>query len=207
VNVVPVALTGDGPTGVRFSSCRLGCPTRPACISCAKIRPFCSWTPSVTARHRPLDAAGIRETIEDYASAARNAIAAGFDGVEVHAAYGFLPHQFLSTNANQRDDEWGGSVQGRIRFTVETAKAVAQAIDADRVGVRISPVSGYQDIVEDNHRDTYLALLDALGPIGLAYLHIAEGIDTEFTDHLRERWNERSSSIRTPRADTPDRRR
>jgi N-ethylmaleimide reductase len=138
---------------------------------------------------RALDAAGIRATIEDYAAAARNAIAAGFDGVEVHAGYGFLPHQFLSTNANRRDDEWGGTVQGRIRFTVEVATAIADAIDADRLGVRISPVSGYQDIVEDNHRDTYLALLDALGPIGLAYLHIAEGIDTEFTDHLRERWN------------------
>lgn len=59
----------------------------------------------------------------------------------------------------------------------------------DRLGVRNSPVSGYHDIVEDNHRDTYLALLDALRPIGLAYLHIAEGIDTEFTDHLRERWH------------------
>jgi N-ethylmaleimide reductase len=138
---------------------------------------------------RALDAAGIRATIEDYASAARNAIAAGFDGVEVHAGYGFLPHQFLSTNANQRGDEWGGTVEGRIRFTVEVATAIADAIDSDRVGVRISPVSGYQDIVEDNHRDTYLALLAALRPIGLAYLHIAEGIDTELTDHLRERWN------------------
>ncbi|MGC9670807.1 alkene reductase [Planosporangium sp. 12N6] len=138
---------------------------------------------------RPLDHTGIAQTIDDFASAARNAIAAGFDGVELHGANGYLLHQFLSTNANQRDDEWGGSVAGRIRFTVEVARAVAGAIGADRVGLRISPANPYNDIVEDGHRKTYLALLDALNPLGLAYLHVAEGPDTEFTGRLRERWN------------------
>jgi N-ethylmaleimide reductase len=138
---------------------------------------------------QPLDHAGIRETIEAFASSARNAIAAGFDGVELHGANGYLLHQFLSTNANQRDDEWGGTVGGRIRLTVEVAKAVADAIDADRVGLRISPANPYNDIVEDNHRDTYSALVDALNPLGLAYLHIAEGPDTEFTGQLREQWS------------------
>jgi N-ethylmaleimide reductase len=136
----------------------------------------------------PLDADGIAETIADFALSARNAIAAGFDGVELHGANGYLLHQFLSTNANRRDDDWGGTIEGRIRLTVEVAKAVAAEIGADRLGLRISPSNPFNDIAEDDHRETYLALLDALAPLGLAYLHVAEGPDTDFTPVLRERW-------------------
>jgi N-ethylmaleimide reductase len=136
----------------------------------------------------PLDAAGIAETIADFARSARNAIAAGFDGVELHGANGYLLHQFLSTNANQRDDEWGGTISGRIRLTVEVARAVAAAIGADRLGLRISPSNPFNDISEDDHRATYLALVEELAPLGLAYLHVAEGPDTEFTAVLREKW-------------------
>src|SRR5262249_27489343 len=131
---------------------------------------------------------GILATIAEFASAARNATAAGFDGVEVHAAYGYLLHQFLSTNANLRTDEWGGTFQGRIRFTVEVARAVAEAIGADRGGLRISPVPENIDIREEDHRATYLALLDALDPLGLAYLHLVEGTDGGFTEQVRQRW-------------------
>jgi N-ethylmaleimide reductase len=138
---------------------------------------------------QPLDGAGIAQTIDDFATAARNAVDAGFDGVELHGANGYLLHQFLSTNANRRDDEWGGDVTGRIRLTVEVARAVADAIGGDRVGLRISPANPFNDIVEDGHGETYLALLDALAPLGLAYLHVAEGPDTEFTGRLRERWD------------------
>ncbi|WP_199513013.1 alkene reductase [Nucisporomicrobium flavum] len=137
----------------------------------------------------PLDEAGIQATITDFADAARNAIEAGFDGVELHGANGYLLHQFLSTNANVRTDGWGGTVEGRIRLVVEVARAVAGAIGADRVGLRISPSNPFNDIVEDGHRETYLALVDALNPLGLAYLHVGEGPDTEFTPQLRERWN------------------
>ena len=136
----------------------------------------------------PLDADGIAATIADFARSARNAVAAGFDGVELHGANGYLLHQFLSTNANRRDDDWGGTIEGRIRLTVEVARAVATEIGADRLGLRISPANPFNDIVEDDHRDTYLALLDALAPLGLAYLHVGEGPDTEFTAVLRERW-------------------
>jgi N-ethylmaleimide reductase len=136
----------------------------------------------------PLDADGIAATIADFAGSARNAIAAGFDGVELHGANGYLLHQFLSTNANRRDDDWGGTVEGRIRLTVEVAQAVAAEIGADRLGLRISPSNPFNDIAEDDHRETYLALVDALAPLGLAYLHVAEGPDTEFTPVLRERW-------------------
>jgi N-ethylmaleimide reductase len=136
----------------------------------------------------PLDEAGIAETIEGFATAARNAVEAGFDGVELHGANGYLLHQFLSTNANLRTDGWGGSVAGRIRLTVEVATAVAGAIGADRVGLRISPANPFNDIVEDGHRETYPALVDALDNLGLAYLHVAEGPDPELTPLLRERW-------------------
>ncbi|MFI7603146.1 alkene reductase [Actinoplanes sp. NPDC049681] len=136
----------------------------------------------------PLDDDAIRATIADFANAARNAVEAGFDGVELHGANGYLLHQFLSTNANLRTDAWGGTIEGRIRLTVEVAKAVAAAIGADRVGLRISPSNPFNDITEDGHRETYLALVDALNPLGLAYLHVGEGPDTEFTPQLRARW-------------------
>ena len=135
-----------------------------------------------------LDDGGISETINDFAHAARNAITAGFDGVELHGANGYLLHQFLSTNANQRDDRWGGSIEGRIRLTVEVARAVAEAIGAHRVGLRISPTNPLNDIVEDGYRDTYQALVDALTPIGLAYLHVMEASDRELTVDLRKRF-------------------
>ncbi|MFI6161995.1 alkene reductase [Micromonospora haikouensis] len=137
---------------------------------------------------QPLDAEGVRATVADFVAAARNAVDAGFDGVELHGANGYLLHQFLSTNANRRDDGYGGDPTGRIRLVVEVATAVAEAIGADRVGLRISPANPYNDIAEDDHRETYLALVDALNPLGLAYLHVAEGADTEFTPVLRERW-------------------
>jgi N-ethylmaleimide reductase len=131
----------------------------------------------------------IARTIGDYAAAARNAIEAGFDGLELHGANGYLPHQFLSTNANLRTDGWGGSVAGRIRFTVEAVSAVVAAVGAERVGLRVSPGNPYNDIVEVDAHDTYPALLDAIGPLGLAYLHIGEGPDRELTVRLRKQWD------------------
>lgn len=137
---------------------------------------------------QPLDSRGISITITDFADAARNAVKAGFDGVELHGANGYLLHQFLSPATNQRDDHWGGSVEGRIRFPYEVAGAVAESIGADRVGLRISPANPYNDMTEDDYRETYTALLDALNPLDLAYLHVVE-TDTSFTAELRKRWN------------------
>ena len=137
---------------------------------------------------KPLSVEGIAQTVADFANAARNAIEAGFDGVELHGANGYLLHQFLSTNANQRDDQYGGSPQGRIRFVVEVVEAVAAAIGADRVGLRISPANPFNYIVETEVEETYVALVEALNPLGLAYLHIGEGPATDFTPRLRELW-------------------
>jgi len=130
----------------------------------------------------------LAETVHDFAAAARNAVAAGFDGVEVHGANGYLLHQFLSTNANLRTDRWGGSIEGRIRFPVRVVDAVAAAIGAERVGLRVSPANPLNDIREDDYQHTYLALADALAHKGLAYLHVLETGDRDFTDELRCRF-------------------
>ncbi|MGY4102802.1 alkene reductase [Nocardia sp. R16R-3T] len=135
---------------------------------------------------------GITETIADFVLAARNAVEAGFDGVELHGANGYLLHQFLSTNANQRTDGWGGSIEGRIRFPLAVTQAVVEAIGANRVGLRLSPANTLNDIVEDDYRDTYRALVDALEPLDLAYLHVMEngpGADRDLTLDLRKRFS------------------
>ncbi|MDI3405135.1 alkene reductase [Streptomyces cavernicola] len=123
---------------------------------------------------RELTDAEIRATVDDFAAAARNAVEAGFDGVELHGANGYLIHQFLSPGSNLRGDDWGGSVAGRIRFAVETVKAVAEAIGPGRTAIRLSPGNPFNSIVEPEPEPTYTALVDALAPLGLAYLHVVE---------------------------------
>ncbi|MCP2323008.1 N-ethylmaleimide reductase [Hamadaea flava] len=138
---------------------------------------------------RPLTEAEITETIADFADAARNAIDAGFDGVELHGANGYLIHQFLSSNANQRTDGWGGTVEGRIRFAVEVTTAVVAAVGGDKVGLRISPGNTLHDIVEDDVDQTYKSLVGAIAELGLAYLHIMEApAKRELTTALRAQW-------------------
>ncbi|MGW1375031.1 alkene reductase [Streptomyces sp. NPDC002446] len=140
---------------------------------------------------KELDHDEIVRTIADFADAARNAIAAGFDGVELHGANGYLIHQFLAPNANQRTDIWGGDVAGRVRFAVEVATAVAEAIGAHRTGIRISPGAPFNDIAETDPADleeTYTALVAGLAPLDLAYLHVLEGPDQNLTGRLRKDW-------------------
>ncbi|MFF2195655.1 alkene reductase [Streptomyces sp. NPDC058157] len=114
----------------------------------------------------------IRSTIADFADAARNAVAAGFEGVEVHAANGLLLHQFLAPNTNLRTDAWGASVQGRIRFAVEVVRAVAEAVGPERVGVRISPGVEVNGVLEPDAEELYPALLAALAELAPVYLHL-----------------------------------
>jgi N-ethylmaleimide reductase len=134
----------------------------------------------------------IAQTIADFARAARNAIEAGFDGVELHSGNGYLLHQFLAPNSNQRTDAWGGSAERRIRFPFEVARTVAEAIGADKVGVRISPGNPLNDIAEHDRADleaTYTALVAALAPLGLAYLHQLEASKIrDLTARLRKQW-------------------
>ncbi|WP_399880682.1 alkene reductase [Streptomyces sp. BBFR51] len=131
----------------------------------------------------------IAATISDFADAARNAVAAGFDGVEIHGANGYLLHQFLATNANRRTDRWGGSPENRIRFTVEVTRAVAAAIGADRTGIRLSPANGLGDTVEDDHATVYPLLVAELDRLAPAYLHLVEAGDPSLTPVLRAAWS------------------
>jgi len=124
---------------------------------------------------------------DEFRHAAKSAIAAGADGVEIHAANGYLLQQFLSSNANQRTDHYGGSIENRIRLTVEVATAVAQEIGAGRTGIRISPGNPFNDITEHDTRDLYLSLVAALAPLNLAYLHVMSR-DDELLAEVRAGW-------------------
>ncbi|MGK5638839.1 alkene reductase [Streptomyces sp. URMC 126] len=162
-------------------------PVAPSAVT-PKGQVFTHEGPQDFVTPKELTEAEIHATIADFVSAARNAIAAGFDGVEVHGANGYLVHQFLAPNANRRTDGWGGSVEGRVRFAVEVVTAVTEAVGAERVGLRISPGNPYNDIAEDDLEETYGTLLERLAPLGLAYLHLMEGPDRDLTLRLRKDW-------------------
>lgn len=125
----------------------------------------------------------IPEVVAEYARCTELAFEAGFDGVELHGTSGYLPAQFLSTGTNQRTDEWGGSVDGRIRFFVAVAEAMAAVDGADRVGFRVCPGNPFNDLHDDDPDETFRVLLAALRPMGLAYCHTirmpSTGLDTE----------------------------
>ncbi len=135
-----------------------------------------AWTPAgqvdfVTPRE--LSVPEIAAVTDDYRLATRRAIEAGFDGVELHAASGYLPEQFLSSGSNRRLDAYGGSVENRARFVLEVLDAMASAAGADRVGIKISPEMNYNSITDDDPEATYTHLVDRLKGRGLAYLHVA----------------------------------
>ncbi|KAI3324633.1 NADH:flavin oxidoreductase/NADH oxidase [Xylariaceae sp. AK1471] len=116
----------------------------------------------------------IWEVIGDYATAAKNAIAAGFDGVELHGANGYLIDQFTQDNCNKRTDAWGGSVEKRARFAVEATKAVVDAVGADKTAIRLSPFSDFQSMGMDDPYPQFEYLVKQLKPLNLAYLHLVE---------------------------------
>ncbi|WP_037144314.1 alkene reductase [Rhodococcoides fascians] len=124
---------------------------------------------------RALTTDELPSVIEEFVQGAKNAIAAGLDGVEIHSANGYLLHEFLSPASNQRDDVYGGTPENRAKFVVEVAQAVADAIGADRVGIRISPEHNIQDALETDRDDvhaTYAALVKGIAPLGLAFLSV-----------------------------------
>uniref|UniRef100_UPI000AD63910 oxidoreductase n=1 Tax=Streptomyces luteocolor TaxID=285500 RepID=UPI000AD63910 len=146
--------------------------------------------PAVEPREMTVE--DIDGTVADFAAAARRAIDAGFEGVEVHAANGYLLHQFLAKNTNRRTDAYGGPVAHRIRFVVEVVRAVAEAIGPERVGVRIAPGLTVNGIEEGDTDALYPALIDAIeeragGP--LAYLHVVfADPDTDLFRRIRANW-------------------
>lgn len=119
---------------------------------------------------------GIKKVIENFVSASKNAIKAGFDGVEIHGANGYLLEQFLNPNVNDRRDEYGGSVENRSRFTIEVMQAVAQAIGENNVGIRFSPFSKLGDLAlydEEDTTATYAWLAQNLNTLEVTYIHVA----------------------------------
>ncbi len=129
-----------------------------------------------TAEPRALATHEIPQLVADYAQAARNAIAAGFDGVEVHAANGYLIEQFLRDSANDRTDAYGGSIENRARLLVEVMTAVAEAIGPGRTALRLSPVTPANDIGQDSDPQAlFNHVADRLRPLNLAFLEVVEG--------------------------------
>lgn len=124
---------------------------------------------------RALETQEIAGIVEQYAQAARNAMAAGFDGVELHGANGYLVNQFLDSFANTRNDQYGGSLENRLRFLDEVARALVAATgDARRVGIRLAPLTTLNGCVDANPEETYTAAAARLAEIGVGYIHIAE---------------------------------
>jgi N-ethylmaleimide reductase len=129
-----------------------------------------------TSAPRALESAEIPGIVDDYRRAATAAVQeAGFDGVEIHAANGYLIDQFLKTGANHRTDDYGGPIPNRARLLVEVTKAVAQAAGAGRTGIRLAPVTPANDIVDADPQPLFEYVARQLGPLGLAYLHVIEG--------------------------------
>jgi len=116
----------------------------------------------------------IAETKAAFVSAAKNAIAAGFDGVELHGANGYLLHQFLAPNSNIRTDEYGGTPEKRCKFVLEVLTAVVEAIGANKTAIRISPNGTFNDIAETDTEEMYSYLINSINELGLAFLHVSD---------------------------------
>jgi len=131
----------------------------------------------------------ILQIIDDFASAAERAIAAGLDGIELHGANGYLLHQFLSHGTNRRTDEYGGSPQARSTFVIDLVTEIASRIGADKIGLRISPGGQFNDMQGLDDDETYLHLISTLNPIGLSYLHVLRRRSTPLHLQLRQMWS------------------
>jgi len=161
-------------------------PVAPSAIAAEQAKAFIETGPGIGELKQPpvpraLSVLEIEELVGHYAQAARNALDAGFDGVEIHAANGYLVNQFISAHANQRDDEYGGSLHNRLRFLREIVEAVTAVVGPERLGVRFSPLfSGtdqdrvYIGLVEQDPHHTYIEAIKVLEASGIAYVSIAE---------------------------------
>ncbi|MDQ6967943.1 MAG: alkene reductase [Mariprofundaceae bacterium] len=123
---------------------------------------------------RALEVAEIKDIVDQYVLAAANAIRGGFDGVEIHAANGYLIDQFLRDGSNQRSDQYGGSIENRTRFLLEVTQAVCEEIGAERVGIRISPVNAFNDMCDSEPQALFDYVATALSALKPVYLHVVE---------------------------------
>jgi N-ethylmaleimide reductase len=152
-----------------------------------------TWTASGQQEFVPpheLSVAEIADVVGGYRAAILRALEAGFDGVELHAASGYLPEQFLSSGSNKREDQYGGSIENRARFILEVLTAMVEEAGSDRVGIKISPEMNYNDITDANPQATYRYLVEQLNAFNLAYLHVAIfGAPIDYHALLKPRFN------------------
>ncbi len=148
-------------------------PVAPSAIR-ANSQTFIATGPAQVSEPVALTLSGIKETLADYRKAALNAKEAGFDGVEIHAANGYLIDQFLQSGTNQRIDEYGGSVENRVRFLLEVAQAVSEVWTPSSIGVRLSPRGTFNDMSDKDPESTFMAAVTAMSGLGLGYLHVVE---------------------------------
>lgn len=137
---------------------------------------------------KEMDSADITQAIADHVNAAKNAILAGFDGIEIHCGNGFLIHQFMAENTNLRSDDYGKDITGRLKFALEIIDQCSLAIGADKVSIRISPENPYNDIYEGDSKLLYQTFIPLL-PENLAYIHVMEANNREMTKLIRGLWN------------------
>lgn len=155
----------------------------PVAPSAIKIEGSKSHTPTGKQPYevpRALETDEIPDIVEDYRKAAENAKKAGFDGVEIHAANGYLIAEFLQSKTNKRTDKYGGSLENRYRFLKEIIEAVLTVWPANRIGVRISPNGSFNDMGSPDYRETYLYIAEQLNLYGLSYLHVMDGLSFGF---------------------------
>ncbi|KEX94181.1 alkene reductase [Burkholderia cepacia] len=161
-------------------------PVAPSAIVADNVKVFVETGPGQGALTEPsvpraLTTAEVKELVQLYAQAARNALDAGFDGVEIHCANGYLVNQFISAHTNVRTDEYGGSLENRLRFLREVVQAVADVVGKERLGVRFAPLFAstdedrvYLGLVEEDPHETYIEAIKVLEQVGIAYVSLAE---------------------------------
>ena len=161
-------------------------PVAPSAIAADNVKVFVETGPGQGALTEPsvpraLTTAEVKELVQLYAQAARNALDAGFDGVELHCANGYLVNQFISAHTNRRTDEYGGPLQNRLRFLHEVVQAVADVVGKERIGVRFAPLFAsteedrvYLGLVEEDPHETYIEAIKVLEQVGIAYVSLAE---------------------------------
>src|ERR1700733_14518416 len=145
-----------------------------------------------TVAARELSTSEVKQVVRDFAAGAKNSLDAGFDGVEIHGANGYLVQQFLRDSSNQRTDEYGGSIQNRARFLFEVVEAVAKVAGAGKTGIRLSPSNAYNSPLDSENVALYDPGIGSLSAYGLAYLHLRdtagqlpEGAVADVTGHYR----------------------
>jgi N-ethylmaleimide reductase len=151
-----------------------GKPVAPSAIR-AKVKTFVGGVFTETSEPRALELSEIAGIIDSFKRGAANAVAAGFDGVEIHGANGYLLDQFAKDGANKRTDAYGGSIENRARLMVEVAKAVSSEVGAQRTGIRIAPVTPANDISDSNPQPLFDHIVDRLNALKLIYIHVVEG--------------------------------